>query len=759
MTETGIRVKVPIGNREIIGYVVRFPEKCDIPVKPIMEIVDREPVISKNLLDLTEWVSNYYHCGWGEAIRAALPPGMDAKQQKMVWFNSNHPDPLPDDPLLEYVMGKTAASYGFLVKKFGSTAEKIIEDYRVKGVLFAEPVWQKARVGIRKERWLSACENNDFKDIKLSKGQDTLLKDLLKIGELSPSAIGKRGHAARKLVSLGLAVWEWREKERGQDERSWDEVPVEVLLTDGQNRVLNSIMADLTAGSFSVNLLAGVTSSGKTEVYLRAAEKSLAMGKQVMILVPEIGMTSQMIHRVRTRLGKVAVWHSEMGSGERYDVWRAVKRGDYRVVVGTRSAVFAPLDDLGLMVIDEEHDASYKQSDMAPLYHARDLAILRAKKEKAVVLMGSATPSVESYHKANSGKFKLFTLEKRVGSSDMPVMEVVDLKKLSRDDRLISPKMEEEIVKCLGEGRQAMILLNRRGFAPYVQCGRCGTLISCPNCSVSLTYHRSGEIMLCHYCGYQARLAGNCPACGSLMLQHRGAAIQRLESELKTVFTGVTVSRMDADTTGRKGEHHRILQNFLSGGAQILVGTQMISKGHHFPNVALVGIINLDDTLGLPDFRAAERAFQLMVQMSGRTGRGEHPGKVVIQTRIPENPVIQWSQNNDYISFAENELRSRQECGYPPFRHLALMTFSGSDQEQIQSLSGKVAEFIRNRSSRVEILGPAPAPLNKIKGKYRWQILLKAGSPTEIKTVLNSIGPYKKDKVKILVDVDPQNML
>ncbi len=755
----GARVRVPLGRREAIGYVVQLKADCEFPVKPILEVVDSKPVVSRELLELTGWASDYYRCGWGEAIRAALPPGMDAKQLTMVWSNDNYSGEIPASPLLDYIMGKGSVSHRYLLKRFGPEAGPEIEGHCRRGLLISEPVWQKARISVRKERWLAFRRQPEKGGFRLSPGQLGLLDLVRREGAIPPSLLARKRPASLKLVALGLAAWEWREKFRAAEDAGWPEEAAEVTLNAGQQQVLDSLSADIGSGIFSVNLISGVTSSGKTEIYLKAAEQVLAGGRQVLILVPEIGMTSQMLHRVRSRLGRVAVWHSEMGNGERYDTWRAVKRGDFRVVVGTRSAVFAPFDKLGLVVIDEEHDASYKQSDTAPLYHARDLAIIRARNNKSVVLMGSATPSVESYFKAQAGKFKLFRLEQRVGSAGLPEVEVVDLKKLPREDRLISPLLGREIAKCLQEGRQAMILLNRRGFAPYLQCGKCGNLITCPNCSVSLTYHRSGEAVLCHYCGYRAGLPETCPACGSLMLQHRGYAIQQLETELRGIFPEGRISRMDADTTGRKGEHHRILQDFFSGGSQILLGTQMISKGHHFPNVSLVGIINLDDILGLPDFRAAERAFQLMVQMSGRAGRGSHPGKVVIQTRLPDDPVIKWCRDNDYYSFAEHELAARRECGYPPHCHLALLTLIGSSQSDLENFSGSLADKIRSGGSRAEVLGPAPAPLAKIKGRFRWQIMLKADSPPEIRKALEGIAPGRNEKIKLSIDMDPVNML
>lgn len=755
----GARVKVPLGKRQAVGYVTGFPFTCEFPVKPLAEVMDREPVLDEDLLKFTKWISDYYNCSWGEVIRAALPPGMDGKQQRMVWLNEYHLNSGQPDPIIQLIHEKGALSFEYLVKKIGPGAEAIINDYCRENILVSELVWQKAKVGVKMERWLAGSNLIPRDKPKLSPGHLEFLDSLNRKGKIPSNLLKTKRYVADKLVNLGLAKWEWQEAIRHPVEMMWNEPDKRIELNQDQQQILNSISGDIKNHAYSVNLISGVTSSGKTEIYLRAAEETLALGRGVMILVPEIGMTSQMLHRVRSRLGRVAVWHSEMGSGERYDTWRSIKQGNLQVVVGTRSAVFAPLKNTGLIVVDEEHDGSYKQSDMSPLYNARDAAIVRAKMKNACVIMGSATPSVESYHKALSGKFKLFKLVKRVGDAGLPNVEVIDLRKLSPRDQLISPRLNEEIGKCLAAGQQAMILLNRRGFSPYVQCGRCGRLITCPNCAVSLTYHRTTENMVCHYCGYVKKLPEVCPECGSLMLSPRGIAIQQLEQGLKKMFCGCRIIRMDADTTGRRGGHHRILKEFQSGNAQILLGTQMIAKGHHFPNVSLVGIVNLDDVLGLPDFRSSERAFQLLVQMSGRAGRGEHPGKVIIQTRVPDNPVIKWGRENDYYAFADSELKTRQECHYPPYSFLAMLTLSASRQADLEKFSTEVYEKIKGNCVGVEVMGPSPAPIEKVKGRYRWQIMIKGGTAGDIKKAVGNLSALKRKDFKLITDIDPINML
>ncbi len=754
----GVRVRVPLGKREVIGYLIRLSESSPVEARPILEVIDSNPVIGPSLLELTGWVARYYRCGWGEAIRAALPPGIDSRQKLMVQYNPGVTGGEPNDSLLDFIRERGAVPRQYLLKKFGPAAGQRIDRLEQAGVVSCEAAWQKARISQKTERWLVRAPGNGTPPSKLSKNQSLLFDTLALKGQVSPAQLGNMLPAARRLVEMNLANWDLREAVREPLLGEWEEPDDPVNLNLGQQKILDKVACQLREGRFAVNLISGITSSGKTEVYLQAARQALELKRRVLILVPEIGMISQMAHRARSRLGPTAVWHSELGQGERYDTWRAIRQGRYGVVVGTRSAVFAPLDDLGLVIIDEEHDPSYKQSDLPPLYHGRDTAIMRSSQAGAVVLMGSATPSVESFHKARAGRFGLFQLDSRVGPGRLPQVEVVDLRKCPGPG-LLSPQLSGAIQDCLAAGHQAMILLNRRGYAPYLQCGRCGFIFVCRNCSVSLTLHRRAvSQLLCHYCGYQTGAPDSCPSCGSLMLQQMGLAIQRLEAEMQDSFPGIKLGRMDADTTSGKGRHHQILREFQRGGIQVLLGTQMISKGHHFPNVSLVGIVNLDDILGFPDFRSSERAFQLMLQMSGRAGRGEHPGRVVIQTRMPDHPVLGWCRDNDYRAFALNELDARRECGYPPYTHLALLTISGIDLPKVKELAELEADLLQ-QFGRTEVLGPSPSALARIKGRYRWQILVKAKSSADLKLTLNQIRPAGQGGLRLVIDVDPVAMM
>lgn len=756
--DPGVRVRVPLGKREVIGYLVRFSESSPFEARPILEVIDSSPVIGRDLLELTEWVARYYRCGWGEAIRAALPPGIDSRQKRMVQYNPGSPGGELNDPMLDFIRERGAVSRQRLLRKFGAKAGRRIDQLEQAGLVSCVTAWQKARTSPKRERWLVPTPGNKAPSPKLSKNQNLLFEKLVRNGDVPPAQLGNMLSAAKRLVEMGLARWDLREAVREPLPGEWGESDDPVDLNVGQQMIMDKVACQLREGRFAVSLISGVTSSGKTEVYLRAARQALDLKRRVLILVPEIGMISQMAHRARIRLGPTAVWHSELGDGERYDTWRAIRQGRYGVVVGTRSAVFAPLDDLGLVVIDEEHDPSYKQSDLPPLYHGRDTAIMRSSRAGAVVLMGSATPSVESLHKAQSGRFALFRLDCRAASGTLPQVEVVDLRKCPGPG-LLSSQLSGAIQGCLAAGHQAMILLNRRGYAPYLQCGRCGFIFVCRNCSVSLTLHRRAIFqLLCHYCGYQTNAPDSCPSCGSLMLQQRGQAIQCLEAEMRDGFPGIRLGRMDADTTSGKGRHHQILREFQRGSIQVLLGTQMISKGHHFPNVSLVGIINLDDILGFPDFRSTERAFQLMLQMSGRAGRGEHPGRVVIQTRMPDHSALEWCRDNDYGAFAANELEARRECGYPPFAHLALLTISGVDNQKVKEVAESEAGRLQ-QAGMAEVLGPSPSALSRIKGRHRWQVLVKAKSSTDLTLVLNQIRPVGQGGLRLVIDVDPVAMM
>ncbi|MBI5805265.1 primosomal protein N' [candidate division TA06 bacterium] len=754
----GMRVRVPLGSREMMGYVVALSGNTNHKAKLILEIPDQEPVLTPGLLELTGWAASYYGCAWGEAIRAALPPGLAARQKALISLREkavSGDEELEDLGLLNLLKERGETAEYYLLQRFGFGIKQVINRLAAKGTLEKRLAWQKT-VMAKKQRWLvfNALAELPARALK----QRALLEKLSREKEIHPAGILNGQTAAAALVKKGLARWESRQSFRLPLTDYAETTKAEPVLTGEQSQALELISRDLEQRKFRVNLIHGVTGSGKTELYLQAARQAIKSGLSVLILVPEIGLTSQMISRAQSKLGQVALWHSGMSQGERLDTWEMVRQGKVRVVVGTRSAVFAPLKYLGLIVVDEEHDPSYKQSDARPYYHARDLAIVRAKAEEATVILGSATPSVESYHKAVAGKFRLFSWEKRAGKSKLPQVVLVDLKSQLSGSGLISAQLEQAIGETLNNKNQVMLLLNRRGFAPYVQCRRCGQIVNCPNCSISLTYHLKGPKMLCHYCGYTRRPVDACPACHSGDFVFNAKGVQGLEEELEKKFPKAGVLRMDADTTVRRGAHQRLLQSFYNKEAMILLGTQMIAKGHDFPGVSLVGIINVDDILGLPDFRSQERAFQLVSQMAGRAGRGEQSGLVMVQTRLPDNPVMVWAKDHDYLGFWKQETKDRMEHCYPPFSHLALITVSAGQEQQGMSFAGEMGKQAQGFKGEAELLGPAPSPVFRLKGRYRWQLLIKAPRPSALQSAIRCLDLPLPPGVRISVEIDPVSL-
>lgn len=500
-------------------------------------------------------------------------------------------------------------------------------------------------------------------------------------------------------------------------------------------------------------LLFGVTGSGKTEVYLRTAEEALEKGKGVLFLVPEIALTPQLYTRVKERLGgDVAVLHSAMTPSERREGLRRVLKGEVKVVLGARSAVFSPIRDLGLIVVDEEHDSSYKQDEGRLKYNARDLALVRGRVEGAKVLLGSATPSVESFYNALRGKYTLLEMPFRIGGKKGPRAEVLDLRGRKG---IISPELLEALRWCVSKGGQAILFLNRRGYAPFMACGECGEALRCKNCSVSLTYHASAQILLCHYCGYVLKAPQVCPGCGGRALRPFGFGTERVTEEVRRLIPGARVERMDSDAVSARRDYERILKGLESGEIDVLVGTQMVVKGHDFPRIRLVGVVLADTGLNLPDFRAAEKTFQLLSQAAGRAGRGPEEGRVLIQTYLPDHYAILSASQGDYLRFFEEEIRLRKDLHYPPFCRMALVRFSGRDEGKVRDAAYGVAKDLEGGGCVV--LGPAPAPIERLQGRWRWQLLLKAPRYLPLREALGGLKAQKG--VKVEWDVDPLDML
>ncbi len=533
--------------------------------------------------------------------------------------------------------------------------------------------------------------------------------------------------------------------------------------TDEQMAALQQIEAALATGRFAPLLLHGVTGSGKTEVYLRGIAAALAAGRRALVLVPEIALTPQLVSRFRARFAataRLAVLHSGLSGGERYDTWRAIARGEAEIVIGVRSAVFAPVTELGIIVVDEEHDGSYKQSE-GFRYHARDLALLRGQMEDAAVVLGSATPAMTTFHRAREGHTGYLPLSGRILARPLPAVEIVPLAD-HRPTGAISEPLSVALQDNLAAGQQSLLLLNRRGFAPFLLCSDCGQTFRCPNCEITLTYYQGRRQLRCHYCDYAIAPPETCPRCQGGNLLPEGAGTERLQEELETLLPAARLARMDRETTARKGVHGQLVEAMEKGTVDVLLGTQMVAKGHDFPGVTLVGVINADQTLNFPDFRSAERTFALLTQVAGRAGRGEQPGRVLIQTWSPEHYAIACAAGHDYHAFYEQEIAFRRELGYPPFGHLVNLVFSGLDGEKTARAAADLAGELQAGAAGVEILGPAPCPLARLRGKTRFQLLLKAEQRPPLRRMLALVEERRRKVpagINLAVDVDPLDML
>lgn len=554
-----------------------------------------------------------------------------------------------------------------------------------------------------------------------------------------------------------------REAKRPGKTRVVKEAPAAALYpalaaNPAQERALEAIRQARADGG--TVLLYGVTGSGKTEVYLQAVQETLDAGREALVLVPELALTPQAMERYRGRLGeRVGVLHSGLSGPERRDYWWKLRRGELSVALGTRSAVFAPLTNPGLFVIDEEHETSYKQEG-SPRYHARQVAFRRAARHGAGIVLGSATPSLETFYLAEQGRFRLVELPERPGGRPLPGVEIVDMRKHFRRGTLLSPVLAGRIKDRVAAGEQVVLLLNRRGFSNFLQCQDCGHVPGCGQCSISLTWHRSRGLLRCHYCLFQQAPPDQCPSCGGVRLKYSGAGTERLEEEVQNLVPGVPVVRMDSDTTGSAGAHGRLLERFGRGEAQVLVGTRMIAKGLDFPAVTLVGVVRADAELHMPDFRAGERTFQLLSQVAGRAGRGDLPGEVILQAMDPEHPVLLAAASHDYAAMYRAELAIRKEVGYPPYCRLVRLVFSHPDEAKVQAAAERVADRLVRQLPHAQVVGPAPCPVERVRGRYRWHLLLKGSKVQElVDAARNYLEPPEGQELLILADPDPQSLM
>lgn len=541
--------------------------------------------------------------------------------------------------------------------------------------------------------------------------------------------------------------------------------------TKSQQRVINLIKKDIELGKKKTFLLHGVSASGKTEVYFQAIDFCLKKNKEAIFLVPEIALTPQFVELFQKRFGKVGLWHSRLSRGEKYRYFLAAKNGELKIMLGARSAIFTPFNNLGLIIIDEEQEFTYKQ-DKKPFYHAREVALKRAELNNAVVILGSATPSLESYYASQKGKFKLLELPERIEERELPEIKIVDMREeMKKGNRsIISSELREMLAECLEKKEQAILFLNRRGYSTFLLCRRCGFVAKCPHCHLSLVYHWQGNILSCHYCRYKEKLPFSCPSCHNLRLSFSGTGTEKVENEIRNLFPQARLRRMDLDTTKKKDIYHEIYHAFKNEKIDILIGTQMIAKGFDFPKVSVVGIINADTALHLPDFRAAERTFQLVIQVAGRAGRAEIPGKVILQTYYPEHYALIAAAEHNYVQLYAQEIKLRKELGYPPFVYLARILLRGEKEEKVHVLATEIAEKIKSQQKLskirggylkgIEIIGPTPAAYPRIAGKYRWQILLKSRKDASLKQILDPLKDlYHSNSVQVSFDVNPLDML
>jgi primosomal protein N' (replication factor Y) len=711
----GHRVYVPFGYRKLTGYilgpVVNAP--CD-GLKDIIEVLDADPLWTTNELDFFRWISSYYLHPLADVLKTALPSGIN-------------------------LQSRAALDGG---------VDTVVGGKKIKHEKFYLPV---SSTGLQRQPGSKALEVLEV----IREAGDIPGADLRRrFGQCQPQI--------KRLMELELIRQEEREVYRDPfgDEKVERDLPKQ--LNHHQAEALRSVSQAFDSRSFTPYLLHGVTGSGKTEVYLQSIAHVLEQGSNALVLVPEISLTPQLVRRFRARFGGgIAILHSALSDGERYDEWRRIRHGLARIVIGARSAVFAPLEKIGIIVVDEEHEASFKQAD-GLRYNARDLSLVRGRMENAVVLLGSATPLITSLHAVEQGRLALLSLPERVEGRPLPTVSVVRMQGIKD---AISPPLRQALEATLAAGEQALVFLNRRGFATFLVCGDCGEPLTCPNCSVTLTFHRQRRQSVCHYCDYAVPAPGVCPACGSMEMKDLGAGTERVESDLKELLPTAGIVRMDSDTTSGKGSHNRLLARMADGSADILIGTQMIAKGHDFPGVTLVGVINAEASLNMPDFRSAERTFQLLSQVIGRAGRGELPGRVFVQALNPEHYAITCAIQHDGTGFYQQELEFRREAGYPPFTFLAALSISGTAESAVESYADAAAQLFsrlkRDLKLRVEILGPAPAPLYRLRGRFRRQILLKAPTRNALRQLISAWQTNRKHSplIREFIDIDPVDMM
>lgn len=759
----GMRVSVPFGNRKIQGFVTELGETEENPkLKGIDGVMDLAPVLNEELMELGDWLAEDTLSFRVSAYQAMLPAALRAKYEK--YFLRLDEENTELEQLFEgyETLDWKVAEARNLLKSLG----KWVRDGSV------EVVYQVKNKTTNKKIRMINCLKSPHELMELienmpknAKAQTRVLAffQMFEGTEISAAELKKQAETSeatiKKLAEQGIIFIQEKIVSRDPYKHHHFEKSEALTLLPDQQTACEKIIEAKKQETF---LIHGVTGSGKTEIYLQTIEAKLKEGKEAIVLVPEISLTPQMVERFKSRFGsEVAVLHSALSSGEKYDEWRKIERKEARVVVGARSAVFAPFENLGIIIIDEEHEASYKQEDN-PRYHARDVAIWRAMKYQCPVVLGSATPSLESFARAKKGVYTLIELPSRVNDRAMPEVNVVDMREeLRKENRTeFSTELLEKIKDRIAKKEQTVLMLNRRGYSSFVMCRDCGYVVECPNCDISQTYHQASNKMKCHYCGHEEPVPQKCPSCEGEHIRYFGTGTQKVEESLTKLIPEARVIRMDVDTTRTKGAHEKLLRSFRNHEADILLGTQMIAKGLDFPDITLVGVLNADTMLHLPDFRASERTFQLLTQVSGRAGRHERTGEVVVQSYNPEHYSIEFAKKHDFIGFYHHEMQLRKMGAYPPFYYLTMINVSDENEMKAIRTIQEMANFLRGKlGPEAVILGPVPSTIARIKNKYRYQCIIKYKIEPNLKQELKTlITHYQKDQQKgltINIDVQP----
>ncbi len=778
----GRRVWVPYRNYYAIGMIVRVHhEKPDFETKPIKKILDETPVLSNELLRLTEWIHKFYFCSWGEVIQAALPSGLNFVSNTFIQVNSEADMKLSADELklIDIIKEQSPVTQKEIQQQLRGTGLNTIFKKLLKNNVLE--VWEEPDIKIStvKENWLD-WYSDESKSVAQNylETKDSLNKWEQALSEFFEIKLPEKESKIKQELNLSsyqlkkLKDDEWvrvyeKEKDVTEYDLDFDPEAIKALNTD-QSKALDQILEKIDAQTFGNFLLHGITGSGKTEVYIHALKKVLDQGRCGIVLVPEIALTPQTVARFHLIFGdKIAVLHSRLSPAERLYTWQQIEQGKKKVVIGARSAVFAPVKNLGLIILDEEHDSSYKQTDPAPRYHAREVAIVRANQEKAVVIMGSATPSMQALEMVRQKKAMYLSLKKRHAEATLPKVEVIDLTQYrGAMQGPLSAALYQAVEKSLNSNEQVILLYNRRGFASYMQCETCGHIPQSPDCSVSLTYHKYKNALMCHYSGYSRKADTICEQCGSSEILIQGSGTQKIEEEIKALFPEAGILRFDRDSTSKKGAHKKILAQFADQKADILVGTQLVAKGLDFPNVTTVGVIDADTEQAFPSFNSSERLFQLLSQVAGRSGRGSKAGRVFIQTRKPQVSAIQFAKTHNFDSFAQEEMRFRSELNYPPFSRLVTFVFKAKLEHLAIQQAHLLRTIIDQMLPRTELLGPAASVIAWMNQQFMWELSMKLDTDkgaNYIEAVLSRImevydreSGVSRSKVRVNINVDAQ---